>query len=124
MVDLPSIKLPRPTVISSGTDDKTEIAHLRARLAELERTDEDRAREEAERYVAALRNERMAATIRLAECERHDPDTHEQIEDPFSMQGGNVSARLSWGQRAAQHRTRIAAIDAEIRRVTQPAPLA
>jgi alkylhydroperoxidase family enzyme len=116
-VNLPSLKLNRTTVTVTGTDDRAEAAYLRARLRELERTPEDIARIEAERYANALREERRGALLRLAHAEAFDPDEHEKIVDPFSAQGGDTRAELSWGQRAQNHREHIEQIDAELTRV-------
>jgi hypothetical protein len=106
-------------VFTSGADDKTEAAHLRARLAELERTPEDRAREEAERYANALLAERHGALLKLAQCEAHDADTFEE-EMVFSpgQRPSLQRVRLSWGQRAAEARAHIEQIDRELERVS------
>jgi hypothetical protein len=117
-VNLPTLKLRRTTVVISGADERKEAAHLRARLAELEATDEDRAQAEAERYAEALHEEKRGAHIRLAQAEAHNPDEHERVVDPYSVDG-HSRAELSWGQRAAQARAHIDQIDAEISRVTK-----
>jgi hypothetical protein len=116
----PSFKRSPVRVTVSGSDDKTEAARLRARLAELEATDEDRQRELVERYANALREERHGALLKLAQCEAHDPDTHEE-EMVFSpdQRPSLQRMRLSWGQRAELARAHVAAIDAELERVQQ-----
>jgi hypothetical protein len=117
-MNLPSFKRSPVQVFSYGADPRQEAAHLRARLTELERTPEDIARMEAERYAGGLQRERQGALARLAHCEAQNPADHERLYDPFSAQGADLRHHLSWAQRAAEARTHIAAIDAEIERVS------
>jgi hypothetical protein len=91
---------------------------LRARLAELEASDEDRARAEAERYTAALLAEKRGALFRLAQAQARNPDEHERIIDPHAPSGHN-RAELCWGERAQRARKNIDEIDAELARVTR-----
>jgi len=69
--------------------------------------------ESAEQIVSRQRRQ----LLRLANFEAHNPDEHEKISDPFSAQGGDTRAELSWGERAAQARAHIDQIDAELERV-------
>jgi hypothetical protein len=117
-MNLPSLKLRRTTVVISGADERKEAAQLRARLAELERTPEDIAQAEAERYTAALLEEKRGAQVRLAHAEARDPDEHERIIGPHAPSGYS-RAELCWGERAQHARENIEQIDAEIARVTE-----
>jgi hypothetical protein len=117
-MNLPSLKLRRTTVVISGADEQKEAAQLRARLAELEATDEDRARAEAERYTAALLEEKHGALVRLAHAEARDPGEHERIIDPHAPSGYSRT-ELCWGERAQHARQNVEQIDAEIARVTE-----
>jgi hypothetical protein len=117
-MNLPSFKRSPAQVFSYGADPRQEAAHLRARLAEIERTPDDLARMESMRYAQALREERHGALLKLQQCEAHDADEHEE-EMVFSPDQRPTlqRVRLSWGQRAAEAHAHVAAIDAELERV-------
>ena len=116
MIPPRSFKFTRTKVIVSDAADRAEAAQLRARLAELERTPEDLARLEAERYAVALREERATAVVRLSQAQARPANEHEILVNPLDTRE-KISLENTWGERAAQALAHIAAIDAELRRV-------
>jgi hypothetical protein len=116
-VNVPTLKLRRTTVVVSGADEHKEAAQLRARLAELERTPEEIAQAEAERYAEALHDERRAqeSHLRLA---LQLGDRREQVPDPDAPSGFSAGDKTGT-ERAAELTRRLESIDAEINRVTK-----
>jgi len=112
-VNIPSLKLHRPTVVTSG-DERKEAARLRARLAELEESEEDRALREAERYLTALREERRGQEQRLAHGLQLG-DRYETTLGPNGLKDGELTGR----DLTLEAEKRLQAIDTEVDRVTK-----